>query len=1585
LKEIVLKYNYTIALSAFVVAMPSIAAPLVGQISSGSASIIQTGLKTTITQATKKAIFNWQSFNIESGQTVQFIQPDINSVALNRIVGNDPTRIFGRLQANGQVYLINPNGILFAQSSQVNVGGLVASTLNITDSDFLAGKSKFTGQRSGLGAVTNQGNIQAPSGYIALLGGQVSNQGTLSARLGTVAMASGNEVNVSFEGSKLLDLQVSEGAIKALAENRELIQADGGKVIMSAIAREGLLDAVVNNSGVIEARTIDKQGGTIKLIADLKGGTVNVGGRLDASAPENGNGGFVETSGAKVKVQQDGVITTSSTQGNSGLWLIDPTDYTVSPAGGDISGSTLSSNLALGSVTILSTHGSVNASGQGDININDSVNWSNTNTLTLNAYRNIYINRPISATSGKFSLLFGQGSMNGVISGEVSSYNVNAAVNLPAGPNFSIQLGSSGTVKNYTVITNLGVAGDTTTSTLQGIHNSQGSFYALGADINASDTINWNGGLGFMPVNVGGALEGLGHVVSNLTINRPTASSVGMISGIYQSAVVSNIGLSGGSIVGDYDVGGLIGMAATGGSVRNSFNSAAVTGTQNVGGLVGRALSSNTISTSYNSGVITGYSNVGGLIGRSESGLQLSKSFNLGRVTTTAPTSFYYGNAGGLVGSASGANIADVFNLGSVQSTNSAAVIGGVIGDATDNSMIQRSYNNAVVSGRDSIGGIAGYNRSGSNIFNSYNLGTIYAEFGSGGIVGYNYAGFITNSFNSGPIGSGTGTAGGIVGNNTLGIVIDSYWNSEVASRGTYFGNPNWGSHNLEGLARNVRAMTSSEMIQSNNYTASQNGGTPLWDFSIWYASGSSLPILRSSPFVATASFGGTQTYGSVNPSTAVSYANMWSNDSLIVSGLTLSTVASGSSGVGDYAITGTSASATNLATGLNYKFIFTPGQLSILQAPLSVTAAAKSKIYGAADPALTYTYSGLVNGDANTVLTGSLTRTAGENVGDYSITQGTVSAGSNYTVSYSGSNLSIGTAPLSVTAAAKSKIYGAADPALTYTYSGLVNGDAASAIAGSLSRAVGENVGSYAISQGTVSAGSNYSINYTGADLLVIPKPLFITNTSRNTTYDGVSTYANLANSTSFSAGAMAGSDAVGSVTQTTGLSGVAQAGFFTVTPSAAILSSGNASNYNFTYLPSTHTVDKASLIVTANNASKSYDGMAYSGGNGITYSGFVNNETSTVLGGVLGYSGSSQGATNAGGYLIVPVGIASPNYNLNYIAGSLTINPSNIIIVPPPSPPEPDPEPVSISISGSIVGAVSKVYNGNNLATLANSNYSLIGFANGEGATITKTEGVYDSPSVGASKLVTVDLQLGDFKPLSNTNIANYIWPTRISGNVGVITKAPMTVNANNANKIFNGLAYVGGNGVVISGYVNGESSTVLTGSLSYVGSSQGARDAGSYAITPTGLTSNNYSIAFNSGSLIVNKAPLSVTAEKLIKPFTANDPMLTYTVSGLASTDKLSQVVSGQLSRVPGEVLGLYAVNQGSLTANSNYEVQFTNGSVQIVPGVLSTASSVFPFEDKAFRISIKPIVPSIQLLNPCSISNPKQKSCYVSSIP
>ena len=151
--------------------------------SAGAGAIAQSGNAMTVKQASQNFSVNWQSFGIASGETVRFVQPSVSAIALNRVLGNDASQIYGNLQANGQVFLINPNGVLFGRGAQVDVGGLVASTLNITDADFLAGNFRFQGTG---GNVTNQGSINA--NYVALLGNQVLNEGVITAQLGTVAL-----------------------------------------------------------------------------------------------------------------------------------------------------------------------------------------------------------------------------------------------------------------------------------------------------------------------------------------------------------------------------------------------------------------------------------------------------------------------------------------------------------------------------------------------------------------------------------------------------------------------------------------------------------------------------------------------------------------------------------------------------------------------------------------------------------------------------------------------------------------------------------------------------------------------------------------------------------------------------------------------------------------------------------------------------------------------------------------------------------------------------------------------------------------------------------------------------------------------------------------------------------------------------------------------------------------------------------------------------------------------------------------------------------------------------------------------------
>ena len=207
------------------------ALPAGGVVAAGAATIGSAGGTTTIRQTTQNAVINWQSFNIGAREGVLFVQPNRHSVALNRVLGADPSSLLGSLSANGKVFLINPNGILFGQGASVNVGGLVASTLNLSDADFMAGKYRFSGE--GGASILNQGSIKADAGYVALLGANVSNEGVISARLGSVALAAGERITLDVAGDGLLNVTVNQAVVDALVRNGGLIRADGGQVLMT--------------------------------------------------------------------------------------------------------------------------------------------------------------------------------------------------------------------------------------------------------------------------------------------------------------------------------------------------------------------------------------------------------------------------------------------------------------------------------------------------------------------------------------------------------------------------------------------------------------------------------------------------------------------------------------------------------------------------------------------------------------------------------------------------------------------------------------------------------------------------------------------------------------------------------------------------------------------------------------------------------------------------------------------------------------------------------------------------------------------------------------------------------------------------------------------------------------------------------------------------------------------------------------------------------------------------------------------------------------------------------------------------------
>uniref|UniRef100_UPI0037536B4B two-partner secretion domain-containing protein n=1 Tax=Polaromonas sp. TaxID=1869339 RepID=UPI0037536B4B len=278
----------------------AVALPTGGDVVAGQASVsTPTPHQMRVQQGSDKAIINWQSFSIGAGQSVQFVQPGAASVALNRVTGANPSAIYGSLSANGQVFLVNPAGVMFAPGAQVNVGGLVASSLAIGNDDFLAGRYTFSG--TGGGGVVNHGSINvARAGYVLLAGASVSNTGTIVTEAGATGLLAGSRVTLDTSGAGLVRFSVDAAAVNAAASNSGTITAAGGQVAMLASALGDAMATVVNQSGVIRATSATERNGLI-VLSGGRSGVVHVAGTLDASGAVAGQrGGTVQVLGDKV-------------------------------------------------------------------------------------------------------------------------------------------------------------------------------------------------------------------------------------------------------------------------------------------------------------------------------------------------------------------------------------------------------------------------------------------------------------------------------------------------------------------------------------------------------------------------------------------------------------------------------------------------------------------------------------------------------------------------------------------------------------------------------------------------------------------------------------------------------------------------------------------------------------------------------------------------------------------------------------------------------------------------------------------------------------------------------------------------------------------------------------------------------------------------------------------------------------------------------------------------------------------------------------------------------------------------------------
>ena len=365
----VFRLRNTLALACATPAL-ALAGPNGGNVVGGAASISTPNSTTTqIDQSTNRAIINWQGFSVGSDEYVRFNQPGSSSVTLNRVVGGNPSSILGNITANGQIFLVNPRGVFFGQGATLDVQGLVASTLDITNENFMAGNYQFfrSPQAVDGSSVINNGVIKArENGYVVLSGDYVENNGVIQAQLGTIALASGSQMTLDIQGDGLISYSVDGATVSSLAgvKNTGELYADGGRVIMTARVANDLAKAAVNNEGVIRAQTIAEKDGEVYLLGT--GATVeNQTGTIDVSDPNKQNAGFVEVSSDK------GLYVTGSSLkiGKGGQLLIDPTDVYITTIGG--------SNISGASVGISFITNMLNSGTPVDIQANNSINLGN--------------------------------------------------------------------------------------------------------------------------------------------------------------------------------------------------------------------------------------------------------------------------------------------------------------------------------------------------------------------------------------------------------------------------------------------------------------------------------------------------------------------------------------------------------------------------------------------------------------------------------------------------------------------------------------------------------------------------------------------------------------------------------------------------------------------------------------------------------------------------------------------------------------------------------------------------------------------------------------------------------------------------------------------------------------------------------------------------------------------------------------------------------------------------------------------------------------------------------------------------------
>ncbi len=658
-------------------------------------------------------------------------------------------------------------------------------------------------------------------------------------------------------------------------------------------------------------------------------------------------------------------------------------------------------------------------------------------------------------------------------------------------------------------------------------------------------------------------------------------------------------------------------------------------------------------------------------------------------------------------------------------------------------------------------------------------------------------------------------------------------------------------------------------------------------------ATGSMHGLAIRKPQLMVSASSASRDYGAANPSFSGTITGIQGGDPITA---TYSTTATTTSTAGTYAIV-PAVSDGGSGKLANYDVILTNGTLTVDKVPLTVTASGAAKVYGAALPSFSATYSGFVLGQDQSVLGGTLafstTATSTSNVGTYPITPSGLTS-SNYTITFQSGTLTITKAPLTVTADGQTKTYGAANPTLTAHGTGLVGADTLASL--SLGYTLDTTatttspVDSYPITiTGGAGSTANYSpITYSGSTLTVNKAPLTVTANGASKVYG-----AALPSFSATYSGFVLGQDQSvlgGTLALSTTATTTSDAGTYPITPGGLA-----SSNYAITFQDGTLTVTKAPLTVTANGADKVYGASLPSFS--ASYSGFVLEQDQSVLGGTLAFSTTATLTSNVGTYPITPSGLTSSNYAITFQDGTLTVTKA----------------PLTVTANNA-----DKVYG----AALPSFSATYSGFVLGQDQSVL-------GGTLALSTTATTTSDAGTY-PITPGGLASSNYAITFQDGTLTVTKAPLTVTANGADKVYG--AALPSFSATYSGFVLGQDQGVLGGTLAFSTTATSTSNVGTYPITPGGLTSSNYAITFQDGTLTITKADTTTTVASSLNPSVRGQSViLSATVTAVSPG---SGVPSGNVSFKSGDmVFPDGGATLGTVALNGSGQATYTTSALNI----------------------------------------------------